>query len=214
MRTKTLKVEKFLGKIVKGRGSRISIERGTRDGALPSRRTQRRAQAGTRWEAGTLPGTRTESRVCPRTGVDGGRWRGAHPGAKARDRTLPSARAQDRTIPSVRAHDRTQARTRAGDRGRGRVTGGVTRAGTMRRGRGIEMFDMQYSFGERARAKSVGRGRQKRSSIKKTANIDQGDGEIFGQSPAVVQMDSTVTAIELRKTGVAGATKGFAHGIQ
>jgi hypothetical protein len=168
LRTKTLEVEKFLGKIVKGRGSRINIERGTGDGALPSLRAQRRAQAGTRWEVGTLPGTRTESRACPRTGA----------------------------------------------RGRGRGMGGVTRAGTMRRGRHVETFDMQDSFRERAITKSVGRGRQKRFSIKETANVDQGDGEIFGQSLAVVQMDSTVTTIELRKTGVASAAKGFAHGIR
>jgi hypothetical protein len=128
LRTKTLEVEKFLGKIVKGCGRRINIEMGTGDGALPIRRAQRRAQSRTRWEGGTLPGTRTEPRACPRTEA----------------------------------------------RGRGRGMGGVTRAGTMRRGRCVETFDMQDSFRERAITKSVGRGRQKRCSIKETMNVDQG----------------------------------------
>jgi hypothetical protein len=78
----------------------------------------------------------------------------------------------------------------------------------------IKTVNMQHSPGKRAIAKSVGRRRQKRSRIEKTANIGQRDGEILGQPSAVMEMDSTVTTIELRETGVAGAAEGFAHSIR
>jgi hypothetical protein len=60
----------------------------------------------------------------------------------------------------------------------------------------------------------MGRRREKRFRIEEAAGVDQGNSEILGKTLAVMQMNSTLAIIKLGETGIAGATKHFAHSIR